>query len=80
MIKDDMKGGENSMAEIYTREEAAKYLRMSIPTLERKYKAGEISYIKSDRTVTFKKSFLDEYIRKHTVKASSDCVMSCDVS
>ena len=52
--------------ELLTKEEAAKYLRVSRATLGRIMK--EITHIKIGRRVLFRKSDIEKYLQKKTIK------------
>ncbi len=51
---------------LFTKEEAAEYLRISRTTLGRLMK--KIPYIKLDRRVLFRKSDIDKYLESKKVK------------
>ncbi|MEO5891674.1 MAG: helix-turn-helix domain-containing protein [Ferruginibacter sp.] len=54
--------------DIYSVEEAAGYLHMSIPTLRKNYTKKIIKRIQQGRKITFKKVYLEEYLEKYTIK------------
>lgn len=51
---------------VWTREEAAQYLSISLPTLVRLVKKGEIPHVRIRRSVRFKKADLDKYLEART--------------
>ena len=51
---------------VWTREEAASYLALSVPTIMRLIKKGEIPHIRIGRTLRFKKADLDKYLEACT--------------
>lgn len=67
-MKNDSKNG-NDENKSLTLDEAAKYLRVSKPTLHRLMNDSEISYFKVRRRTYITRESLDEYIRSNTNKA-----------
>ena len=67
-MKNDSKDGDEGNTSL-TLDEAAKYLRVSKPTLHRLMNDSEISYFKVRRRTYITRESLDEYIRSNTNKA-----------
>lgn len=57
---------------LLTKEETSKYLRVSRQTLEKLMRKKQISFIKLDRKVLFKKLDIDEFIESKRILAKSD--------
>ena len=53
---------------LLTKDEAAKYLRISVTTLGRMIRQREIPHIKLGRRVLFKMSDIDKYLESKKVK------------
>jgi excisionase family DNA binding protein len=51
--------------EVMTKQEAADYLKISLPTLERRIRAGVIPVVKLGRRVLLRKEALDRVLRDH---------------
>jgi excisionase family DNA binding protein len=51
--------------EVMTKQEAADYLKISLPTLERRIRAGVIPVVKFGRRVLLRKAALDQVLRDH---------------
>lgn len=54
--------------ELLTKQETIEYLRISMNTLYRLMKSGELTYIKLERKVLFKKEDIDKFIESKKVK------------
>lgn len=52
---------------LLTKQEAIEYLRISMNTLYRLMKSGELPYIKLERKVLFKKEDIDKFIESKRV-------------
>jgi len=53
--------------ELFTKQETTEYLRISMNTLYRLMKSGELPYIKLERRVLFKKDDIDRFIESKRV-------------
>jgi len=53
--------------EYLTKQEAAKYMRVSVPTLDRLMAQG-LPYIKLDRRVLFRREDIDKWLVKKLIK------------
>lgn len=58
--------------ELLTKKEAWKYLRISSQTLENLMRQKQISFIKLDRKVLFKKADIDKFIESKRTPAKSE--------
>lgn len=71
VINDNIKKdniNDNSYDELMDSKDACKYINKSMATLNRIKKEGLIQYIQNDKNdkIIFKKSFLDDYLKKNT--------------
>ena len=61
---------------LFTRKEAAKYLRMSLRTLDNLLSNEEITFIQKNRgsahPIFIRKKHIDEYLDRHTHKANTN--------
>jgi excisionase family DNA binding protein len=53
--------------EVYSLEQAAKYLNMSPHTLRKKVEANKITFIQDERPIQFRRKHLDEYLDNRTI-------------
>ncbi len=54
--------------EYFTKREAAEYLRLSVPTVDRLRLSGALAYIKVGKKVLFRKRDLDRFMAARVVK------------
>jgi len=57
---------------VMNKKEAASYLRLSVPTIDRLMRMGEIRFVKLERAVRFRKEDLDAFLAAHVTTGTED--------
>ena len=50
---------------VMTKKEAAEYMGLSVPTIDRLTKSGDLVFVKLQRAVRFRKEDLDAFLEAH---------------
>ncbi|GAB3535919.1 hypothetical protein GCM10027403_14900 [Arthrobacter tecti] len=61
----------NANPAVFTYQTGAPYIPMTVRQLQEAVRSGQITYIRVGQGVRFRKTDLDEYIERNTVRASA---------
>jgi len=70
-LRQPMEPGQNITTELWSMDEAAKYLGKTTAALRNGYKRWGVPFVKFGGQIMFTKELLDEYIEKNTVRPTA---------